>query len=295
VAPVVVGSSPIGHPFFVSPLCRCAMNNNFDQQHDEWKETEPIQITDLDSEDFSQKSSTGKWFMVLSQTLATPRRRYSLAGLLLLILLGAIVLQFPRPTPIPPSSSLSTLDQKNAVLSPSPIRVGSEEIVPVPALLALAPTNCQLVPAPASKVFPGDWGNFTRGVTLVGQGDVWLFDGTSPLNTTSNEILHLNSQGYTSWPESQIIWEVGPNDLTPQTVVVQVVNQRTGKLAWWNPRGQQPEQTLRLAETGPNYTGEPEPGWHEWVTGLLIQQAGCYTMQVSWPGGQWLLRFAAGR
>jgi len=272
------------------------MNNNFDQQHDEWKETEPIQITDLDSEDFFQKSSVGRWFMVLSQTLATPWRRYSLAGFLLLLLLGAIVLQFPRPTPIsPPPSSPSTLDQENAVLSASPIRAGSEEIVPVSALLAPAPTNCQLVPAPASKVFPGDWGNFRGGVTLVGQRDVWLFDGTSPLLTASDEILHLNSRGYTPWPGSQIIWEVGPNDLTPQTVTVQVVNQRTGKLAWWNPQGQQPEQTLRLAENGPTYMGEPESGWHEWLTKLLIQQAGCYTMQVSWPGGQWLLRFAAGR
>jgi hypothetical protein len=204
------------------------MTNNFDQQHDEWKETEPIQITDLDSEDFSQKSSAERWLVVLSQTLATPWRRYSLAGFLLLILLGAIVLQFPRPTPIPPPPP-STPVQENAVLSASPIQIGSVEIVPVSALLAPAPTNCQLVPAPASKVFLGDWGNFHGGVTLVGQRDVWLFDGTSPLNTASDEILHLNSQGYTPWPGSQIIWEVGPNDLT------------------------------------------------------------------SWPGGQWLLRFAAGR
>ncbi len=233
--------------------------------------------------------------MALSRSVATPWKRYSIAGLFLLILLGAIILQIPRPTPSFVPSPRSASAQEIIVPSPVPIGDGTEQVVPVPALLAPAPTNCPLFRAPDSMTLPNNWGNFQSKVTLIGQGKIWLFDKSNSLIPSSDEIFHANSQGYTPWPAIPIVWEVGPDKQTSQVVTVQVTDQDTGKLVWWDPQGQNPEQTLHLIYKGPNYTGDPEPGWHEWATELLILQAGCYIMQVNAPGEQWLLSFAAGR
>jgi hypothetical protein len=39
----------------------------------------------------------------------------------------------------------------------------------------------------------------------------------------------------------------------------------------------------------------PVPGWREYGSYLMILQAGCYSMRVTWPGGGWQTTFAAGR
>src|SRR6266566_2473071 len=43
------------------------------------------------------------------------------------------------------------------------------------------------------------------------------------------------------------------------------------------------------------YHGMPASGWYEWGSFLLyLLTAGCYSMDVSWPGGGWHIVFAAG-
>jgi hypothetical protein len=134
-------------------------------------------------------------------------------------------------------------------------------------------------------------------VEIVGSSPAWIRQAYYP--TT----LHLDQLGYTPWPVTKIIWEIGPDPR--QAVMVQVKNVQTGALAWWGEGGDRPPvagQTLFLDD--PNHPNGSGPysdhgtlpgGWHEWGTGLYILEAGCYEMHVTWPGGQWRGVFAAGR
>jgi hypothetical protein len=106
-----------------------------------------------------------------------------------------------------------------------------------------------------------------------------------------------------SYPGTKFLWEVGPNFTQP--VRLEVTNLGTGEGGWWGQNGtpETPYLILDPSGIGPTYAelhtspgpGYPVPGWREYGSYLIIMQAGCYALQVTWPGGSWRLTFAAGR
>jgi outer membrane protein assembly factor BamB len=92
--------------------------NNFDQQDTEAEieDEERIQITNLDSEGSPQSRRAEQMLTIVLKSLAKPWLRYSLSGLLLLILLGALFLQLHQSAPatsipisLPPATSASPI------------------------------------------------------------------------------------------------------------------------------------------------------------------------------------------
>ncbi len=113
----------------------------------------------------------------------------------------------------------------------------------------------------------------------------------------AGDIFGVDQAGYEAWPGTKIIWEVGPS--FTQTVSVRVTNLATGELSWWDTgEGSPPpahvSQILTLDTNQPTYHGSPEPGWREWGSYLYFSQAGCFAMDVTWPGGHWRIFFGVG-
>lgn len=164
---------------------------------------------------------------------------------------------------------------------------------PIAGLLGPAPARCPSAPPLQTRTF-AHFGGFSDSVTLRGGGPVWIAGFYFPT------ILHLNSQGYTAWPSTKIIWEIGPN--STQRVTITARNLETGALGYWffnvgEPQAA-PQMTLDPAApvaTVAAYHGAPEPGWQEWGSGLLLYSAGCYELVATWSGGSWRTIFAAGR
>lgn len=189
------------------------------------------------------------------------------------------------PTAVSPQATVTPVRGLAATSTASASTTGP---TPVPSLLDSAPTDCPLLmPPQASDVL---------GTTLVGGGPAWI------RRAYYAPTLHLNQQGYTPWPGTKIIWEIGPN--YPQAVTVHVSNLQTGTLAWWGQESNRPPEAGQVLRLDPNHPSGSGPesdhgilpgGWHEWGTYLYLLASGCYTLQVSWPGGQWHAVFAAGR
>ena len=149
------------------------------------------------------------------------------------------------------------------------------------------PTNCPLTALPGTKVFPKGWGGFLSDTTLIGRSPVWSGMGLEVQVYTGTQDYHV------VWTGTKIIWEVG-QDLT-QPVTVRIKNLATGTIAWWG-KGDQPPSAPVLVLNGSNegYHGTRPGGWYEWGSFLYLLTAGCYSMDVSWPGGGWHIVFAAG-
>lgn len=163
---------------------------------------------------------------------------------------------------------------------------------PAPTVFGSAPHNCPKTnPLPDTKVFPAGWGGYLVNATLYGKAPVWSdFQPDMQVGPVPDF--------YNPWPGTKVLWEVGPN--MTQIVTVQVTNTTTGKAAWWDvgegsPPPSSPEHPLVLDATpgmGGNHAS-PELGWQEWGTWLYILEPGCYSMDVSWPGGHWRLLFSS--
>lgn len=160
---------------------------------------------------------------------------------------------------------------------------------PAPTEISSAPQNCpRTSPLPDTKVFPAGWGGYLVNTTLYGKAPVWSdFPPDMQVGPVPNH--------YNPWPGTKVLWEVGPK--MTQTVIVQVTNTTTGKAAWWDvggaPPPSSPERPLVLDGTLGGNHNSPEPGWQEWGTWLYILEAGCYSMDVSWPGDHWRLQFSS--
>lgn len=204
-----------------------------------------------------------------------------LAGLL--VLTGCATAPTTRtPTPTVTQVPTSTAAPTVALPVPPP---------PLTSFLSPPPQNC-----PASPPLQ------TLGGTGGDQG------GEPPVFTNAvlvAPVWHVE-QGQTTpnpYPGTKFLWEVGPNFTQP--VHLEVTNLGTGEGGWWSENGT-PETTYLILDpsgTGPTYAeyhlspgpGYMVPGWREYGSYLNILQAGCYALQVTWPGGSWRMVFAAGR
>jgi hypothetical protein len=224
-------------------------------------------------------------------------RRLLLQAVMLLVLVAIMMgcTQTSPPqtsaTPTVDSTNLTAFAQPYPTYPPLPTPTPSQAPVPVPtpprSALAPMPTNCPLTAVPGTKVFPKGWGGYLQDATLIGRSPVWAGIGLE---------LHLYTgiQGYhVVWTGTKILWEVG-QDLT-QPVVVRVKSLTTGAAAWWGKGDQPPsDPVLVLDSRNEGYHGSPASGWYEWGSFMYLLTAGCYSMDVSWPGGSWRIVFAAG-
>lgn len=197
----------------------------------------------------------------------------------LLYMLTSCSLPFSSVTATPTPAATATL------FAPGPS--------PVPTLLAQAPQHCPTSPSVDSKIFPKGWGGYDIDQRLTGHAPVWE-DFIAP-----SRPLHLEmGNSYNPWPGEKVLWEVGPNYAQP--VTIKVTNLRTGEPTWWETGLGAPREWV-LVQDQAGDRGSPEPGWHEWASSVFFFQAGCYAMDVSWPGGQgwpaghWRIIFPVGR
>lgn len=173
-------------------------------------------------------------------------------------------------------------------------------IAPVRTPLASPPQDCAIQLPPQQKHLDGLGSN--QNVSLIGGGAFWFYA------IFYSSVLHLGSSSSDQgWPMTKWVVEVGPNFSLPVTLRLQ--NVRTKTLAWWTD-GQTPPRAATqvlilnpLTDTGdvgsvpgiPDVPhGQASPGWSEWGLFPVFAAAGCYSLEVSWPGGSWQSILAVG-
>src|SRR5262249_3623741 len=196
-----------------------------------------------------------------------------------ILLLGALALLMLACAPGAPSHALSPTPTLRPAATPSAVPAGPS---PAAAILDPVPANCTVTRPPHTRAvshcscFPGS-------ITLLGKAPVWI---PQPYFPTT---LHLNEQGYTPWPGTKIVWEIGPNAPSSLAVRVQITNRATGQIAWWGggPPDQsqyRPAQTLVLDPAhpaeGPAIPHGSDGTWAEWGSVVYLPDASCYTLQV---------------
>lgn len=95
------------------------------------------------------------------------------------------------------------------------------------------------------------------------------------------------------WPVGKVIWEVGPHYNSVVTLSGRERFTNTPLLILSD--GTSPATNTTL---DPKQPGHPSSvvgaDWVEWGSTLIVPQAGCYTLTVSWPEGHWEVTFAVG-
>jgi hypothetical protein len=134
---------------------------------------------------------------------------------------------------------------------------------------------------------------FTRSpVQLTGRGPAWIVTSYPPPRVVEvPEPTPPPSSAMPEWPFIQVYWVIGPN--APPTMTVQVHDLESHTPAWWGAdfasSPQMPILTLNPPADIPAHSYVAGTPWL-----LFITRAGCYQMDVAWPGGSWSLIFAAG-
>lgn len=213
------------------------------------------------------------------------RARYVCTLLMVLVLLSSCSYSAvtPSSTPSPSPTKIPPLPTSTPII-----------LTPSTSPLSTAPQHCPTSPPMKTRVFPNGWGGYITDQTLVGDAPVWA----NYINP--GDIVNPDTQRFTNWPATKIIWEVGPNYHSTQPITVRVTNLSSGELAPWDTGEGAPPPThviqpLLLDHNQPSYHGSPESGWQEWGSILYLFKAGCYAMDVTWQGGHWRLIFSVGR
>lgn len=196
----------------------------------------------------------------------------------------------------------STSSATVAPTSPPPtltaLPTGTSEPQPVPltALLAPAPTNCTAVAPPDSFTSSSFGGGFVGPTTFSGGAPAWNLG-------LSTEPLHLNdlAGGVTPYPETKIMWVVGPDYTQPVTLSGH--DTLSGAPLWFEvyavATNAPPVYTTHavLDPAAPNRgAAQNSTGkWSIWGVGLMALSAGCYELDVSASGAGWHTTFAIGR
>jgi hypothetical protein len=176
-----------------------------------------------------------------------------------------------RPTPTP-------------VLTPTPL--------PVTGPLAAPPTNCPASPPLDALTVPAFDGFINSDtVPLLGRSPVWVVSDPPSFGVVN---LAQPSTTSPSWPEIKIFWVFGPT--RHPHVTVRATDLHSGEVAWWAVAVPDTPQ-IPILSMDPD-AGVPQSAQQTWVVEtnhLFIMHAGCYKLDVSWPGGGWQTVFAAGQ
>jgi hypothetical protein len=221
-------------------------------------------------------------------TLLSRRWRLALAaGSILIALMVIVSVWLPLHTQPHPSTAFLPSPTFPAtatpVLTPTPL--------PITSALASPPTNCPSAPPLTTVTVAAD--SFSGGpVQLTGRPPVWIVTGYLPPRVVNLTGPNPPSSATPEWPTIAIIWTIGPN--THPTVTVQVHDLQSSTLAWWGASAESGPQMPILTLNPP----ADIPATQSYVATapwlLFITRAGCYKMDVTWPGGTWSLIFAAG-
>jgi hypothetical protein len=114
----------------------------------------------------------------------------------------------------------------------------------------------------------------------------------SPVWATLPALIPLRA-GYTQYGWAwKIIWEVGPK--FTHTVTLHGTNVRTSTSLLF----QVDDSPTTSPVLDPGYPGHLHAAfgddWAEWGSYVFLPGTGCYSMEAMWPGGHWLVYFAAG-
>jgi hypothetical protein len=211
-------------------------------------------------------------------------RRWRLAlGSVLIALVVLVSAWLPLHSSTSKASFPSYLPTPTAVLTPTPL--------PRTSTLAAPPGNCPSALPLSTVAVPALDGLLGSSVQLTGHAPVWIVSSLYPLPSVVT-VPEATPPSATNpeWPAISIFWVTGPNAFPP--VTVQVHDLHNGTVAWWGTPGTNRPQVPILQLTP---SGEPVYGYdltERWL--LFITRAGCYKMEVTWPGGRWSLIFAAG-
>jgi hypothetical protein len=95
------------------------------------------------------------------------------------------------------------------------------------------------------------------------------------------------------WQIVKMIWEVGPNYTYLISVQGHDLFDHTPLLFQFG--GDTPTANAVLDPQHPSHpVSVVGDNYAEWGSVLVVPKAGCYSVQVSWPTGQWAVMFAAG-
>lgn len=163
---------------------------------------------------------------------------------------------------------------------------------PTLALPGPIPTNCPLSVTHPRPVFAQQL------APVIGASPVWATWPTGPSR------FHLvfasppfpqnsNYDPRYGWQIVKMIWEVGPNYTHLITVQGHDLFDHTPLLFQFG--GDTPTANAVLDSQHPSHPfSVVGDNWAEWGSVLVVPKAGCYSVQVSWPTGQWAVTFAAG-
>jgi len=151
--------------------------------------------------------------------------------------------------------------------------------------LGTVPQNCS--PGPTLSNIFGSFG------PILGKAPVWAKGFAGPHATI---FIPTSYSTYTKFGWTwKILWDIGPHFL--HQVTIRGKDVYTGTPLRFQFTDADPIVTSLLLEPNhPNHPGAGAgPDYEEWGSYLYIPMAGCYQIEVTWPGGQWSFPFAAGR
>jgi hypothetical protein len=97
------------------------------------------------------------------------------------------------------------------------------------------------------------------------------------------------------WSGVKIMWQIGPTAYP--TVTVRAHDLKSDDLAWWWREADStpgPKIPVLVMDPLGDAHGTVRFDWVEYRTSLVVGHAGCYQIDVTWPGGGWHIILAVG-
>lgn len=164
---------------------------------------------------------------------------------------------------------------------------------PTPSLgkLSPPPTDCPASPSLDTLTTTVTDPGFSGPVEMVGRAPVWapsifLHEGPYALSQPTSA---------DPWSGVKIMWQIGPKAYPK--VTVRAHDLKTGDLAWWWREADVtsgPKIPILVMDPTGEAHGTVRFDWVEYRTGLVVGHAGCYQVDVTWPGGGWYIILAVG-
>lgn len=162
-------------------------------------------------------------------------------------------------------------------------------VTPVTPMLGRVPQNCPTSRAHRQVISP----NLSA---VIGTSPVWATWAPGPSvyrEPSISQYLSSYDSPY-GWEMTKVIWEVRPNYMRPITISGDERFDHTPLLIQLGGDGT-PTQHAVLDSLHPDHpisvVGDK---WAEWGSYIVAPKAGCYSLDVAWATGHWMVTFAFG-